>query len=52
MHLRKFLTALWALTRPYWASEQRAKGVWLLLCTVGLTLGIVYVNVRITAWSN
>ena len=52
MHRRQFLIAIWALIKPYWVSERRAKGLWLLGATVGLALGIVYVNVRLAAWSN
>ena len=36
-----FLAAFWALARPYWASEKRAKGLALLAAVVGLTLGLV-----------
>ena len=52
MHYRKLVGAIWALIKPYWVSERRAKGVWLLVATVALTLGIVYVNVRLAKWSN
>jgi putative ATP-binding cassette transporter len=46
-----YLADFWILTRPYWASAERTRGVWLLAAAVGLTLGIVYVNVRINVWS-
>ncbi len=49
---RAFVSSIWALIKPYWVSERRAKGVWLLVATVTLTLGIVYVNVRLAKWSN
>ena len=52
MRLRDFFRAFWALTRPYWVSERRAKGLWLLAATVGLTLGLVFLNVRLASWSN
>lgn len=51
-HAKTFLTAFWALARPYWASEQRAKGLALLAAVVGLTLGLVWINVQLNAWNN
>ena len=35
---------IWALTRGYWASEERASAWGLLSAVVGLNLGLVYVN--------
>lgn len=43
--------AVWGLIKPYWTSSDRARGVALLAAAVGLTLGLVYVNVRINTWS-
>ena len=37
---------IWALTRGYWASEERASAWGLLGAVVGLNLGLVYVNFR------
>ena len=46
-----FLTAFWALAKPYWVSEQRTKGLALLLAVVGLSLGLVYLQVQFTNWN-
>src|SRR3979409_2169640 len=48
----RFLTAFWALAKPYWGSEQRAKGVTLLITVVGLSLALVWINVQINLWNN
>jgi vitamin B12/bleomycin/antimicrobial peptide transport system ATP-binding/permease protein len=45
-----FLKAFWALAKPYWVSEQRAKGLALLVAVVGLSLALVYLNVRFNTW--
>lgn len=49
---KRFIAALWALTKPYWF----AKGAWaarlLLAAIIALNLGIVYVNVLINHWNN
>jgi putative ATP-binding cassette transporter len=42
----------WAIIRPYWFSEDRWAGRGLLLLVVGLTLGIVYINVLLNQWNN
>ena len=47
-----FLRAFWALAKPYWVSEERGKGLALLVAVVGLSLGLVYLNVRFNAWYN
>jgi putative ATP-binding cassette transporter len=49
---RAFLRDLWALTRPYWFSEERWPARGLLALVVALNLGIVYINVRINLWQN
>ena len=46
-----FLTAFWALAKPYWVSEQRTKGLGLLLAVVGLSLGLVYLEVQFNNWN-
>ena len=38
MQKKRFLAALWALTRPYWVSEKRGTGLILLATVVGLSL--------------
>src|SRR5436853_3321047 len=52
MQTSRFLTAFWALAKPYWVSEQRAKGVTLLATVIGLSLGLVWINVQINLWNN
>jgi len=47
-----FLKAFWRLTKPYWVSEQRAKGLTLLATVVGLALMAVYMEVQFTNWNN
>jgi putative ATP-binding cassette transporter len=47
-----FLKAFWKLAKPYWVSEQRTKGLLLLVAVVGLSLGLVYLNVKFNAWYN
>jgi len=46
-----FLTAFWALAKPYWVSEQRTKGLVLLVAVVGLSLGAVYLEVQFNTWT-
>jgi putative ATP-binding cassette transporter len=50
--LREVLHEAWALTRPYWVSEDRWAGGGLLLLVIGLNLGIVYINVLLNQWNN
>ena len=52
MQTNRFLTAFWALAKPYWVSEQRAKGVTLLVTVIGLSLALVWINVQINLWNN
>jgi vitamin B12/bleomycin/antimicrobial peptide transport system ATP-binding/permease protein len=47
-----FLKAFWALTKPYWVSEQRAKGLTLLATVVGLALALVWLEVQFNYWNN
>ncbi len=46
-----FLTSFWALAKPYWVSEQRTKGILLLVAVVGLSLGAVYLEVQFNTWN-
>src|SRR3954465_14762209 len=46
-----FLTSFWALAKPYWVSEQRTKGILLLVAVVGLSLGAVYLEVQFNNWN-
>jgi putative ATP-binding cassette transporter len=52
MQTTGFLKAFWALTKPYWASDQRAKGLTLLVTVVGLALMAVYMEVQFNRWNN
>ncbi|WP_428567234.1 MAG: ABC transporter ATP-binding protein/permease [Solidesulfovibrio sp. DCME] len=49
---RRFLSDLWALTKPYWKSEEKFKSGLLLAVIVGMSLGIVYLNVLFNEWNN
>ncbi|MDP2703456.1 MAG: SbmA/BacA-like family transporter, partial [Candidatus Rokubacteria bacterium] len=50
--LRRLLKNAWALTRPYWFSEDRWAAWGLLLAVVTLNLGIVFINVLLNKWNN
>ena len=52
MRTTRFVTAFWALARPYWVSEQRSKGLALLAAVVGLSLGLVFLSVQFNYWYN
>lgn len=47
-----FLTAFWALTKPYWVSSERRKASPLLAMVVGLALMLVWIEVQFNAWNN
>ncbi len=49
---RRFLSDLWALTKPYWKSEEKFKSGLLLAVIIGMSLGIVYLNVLFNEWNN
>jgi vitamin B12/bleomycin/antimicrobial peptide transport system ATP-binding/permease protein len=50
--LRRLLRNAWALTRPYWFSEDRWAARGLLLVVIALNLGIVFINVLLNRWNN
>src|SRR5688572_12421218 len=52
MRTTGFLKAFWALTKPYWLSEQRAQGLTLLATVVGLALALVWLEVQFNYWNN
>jgi putative ATP-binding cassette transporter len=52
MRTTRFVTAFWALARPYWVSEQRSKGLALLAAVIGLALALVWINVQLNQWNN
>jgi putative ATP-binding cassette transporter len=45
-----FLGDAWALTRPYWTSAERGRGLLLLGAVVGLNLSLVGMTVVLTYW--
>jgi len=51
MQTTGFLRAFWALAKPYWVSEQRAKGLTLLGTVVGLALMMVWLEVQFNYWN-
>jgi len=51
MQKKRFLSALWALTKPYWVSKERVRGVTLLVATVALALILVWNEVRFNTWN-
>jgi len=51
MRNRRFLSAFWALAKPYWTSEQRRKGLTLLAAVIGLSLALVYLEVQFNLWN-
>jgi vitamin B12/bleomycin/antimicrobial peptide transport system ATP-binding/permease protein len=52
MRTRRFLKAFWALTKPYWVSKQRTKGLTLLATVIGLALAAVWMEVQFNSWNN
>src|SRR5712691_6946407 len=52
MRTTRFLTAFWALTKPYWVSDERRKGLTLLAVVVGLALTLVRIEVQFNTWNN
>ena len=51
MQTTGFLRAFWRLTKPYWVSGQRAKGLTLLGTVVGLALMMVWLEVQFNYWN-
>jgi vitamin B12/bleomycin/antimicrobial peptide transport system ATP-binding/permease protein len=45
-----FLGRVWSLAAPYWRSDERRLAWGLLVAIVGLTLGMVYLNVVFNDW--
>lgn len=42
----------WQLARPYWVSEEKWPAFGLLALVIGLSLGIVFMNVQLNSWYN
>jgi vitamin B12/bleomycin/antimicrobial peptide transport system ATP-binding/permease protein len=51
MQKKRFFPTLWALTRPYWVSDQRGTGLVLLATVVGLALTGVWLEVQFNDWN-
>ncbi|MBI1942832.1 MAG: ABC transporter ATP-binding protein/permease [Betaproteobacteria bacterium] len=51
MQKKRFFPMLWALTRPYWFSEKRGRGLVLLATVVGLALMLVWLEVQFNNWN-
>ena len=51
MRTNGFLKAFWALTKPYWVSQQRRKALTLLATVIGLALGLVWMDVLFNYWN-
>jgi putative ATP-binding cassette transporter len=52
MRTSRFLTAFWALAKPFWVSKERGKGLILLATVVGLALAMVWMEVQFNTWNN
>jgi len=52
MQTTGFLTAFWALAKPYWVSAERRRGLALLGLLVGLSIGLVWLEVQWNSWNN
>jgi vitamin B12/bleomycin/antimicrobial peptide transport system ATP-binding/permease protein len=50
--MRLLFRDAWTVARPYWFSEDRWRGLALLVAVVGLNLGIVAINVLLNQWNN
>ncbi len=48
--LKPFLRDAWALTRPYWSSDERGRALLLLGAVVALNLSLVAMTVVLTYW--
>lgn len=42
----------WLLAKPYWTSEEKWRALGLLALVIGLSLGIVFMNVQFNSWYN
>jgi putative ATP-binding cassette transporter len=52
MRTTRFLKAFWALTKPYWVSGERRVGLTLLAAVIGLSLMLVWNEVKFNTWNN
>lgn len=42
----------WLLTKPYWTSEEKWPARGLLVLVIGLSLGMVFIQVQFNSWNN
>ncbi|MGH8595028.1 MAG: ABC transporter ATP-binding protein/permease, partial [Gammaproteobacteria bacterium] len=49
---RSTLGKAWALTKPYWSSEERWFARGLLATVIGMALFLVFIDVQINTWYN
>src|SRR5262249_33190450 len=49
---KSLVRQVWALTKPYWFSEERWAARGLLAAVVALNLGLVFITVLINIWNN
>ncbi|HUB95844.1 MAG TPA: ABC transporter ATP-binding protein/permease [Stellaceae bacterium] len=49
---RSTIAEAWRLAAPYWRSEDKKRAWLLLIAVVALSLGNVYIDVRINQWNN
>src|SRR3954463_3203695 len=47
----RFLKTFWALTKPYWVSRERGKGLILLATVIGFSLAMVWMEVQFNSWN-
>ena len=52
MSRKQFISAFWALARPYWVSKERRTGVVLLVTVVAMAIVLVWLNVQFNHWYN
>jgi putative ATP-binding cassette transporter len=50
--MRLLFRDAWTIARPYWFSEDRWRGLALLVAVIALNLGIVGINVLLNHWNN
>ena len=51
MRTTGFVKAFWALTKPYWVSEERAKALTLLATVLGLAMMLVWLELQFNSWN-
>lgn len=51
-HVRHLGRHFWLLAKPYWTSEEKWRALGLLALVIGLSLGIVFMNVQFNSWYN